>query len=108
MLFINTQGRPVTGKGYYRAFSRASAAAGLRARPHQARSTFATRVRDKLEQVCTAGAEIDVVKVVQALLAHADACTTEQYLESIDVPSLDVLRILDELAGTALGTACPR
>jgi hypothetical protein len=45
------------------------------------------------------------VKIVQALLAHADARTTEQYLESIDVPSVDILRILDELSGVALDVA---
>lgn len=72
-------------------------AVGLAARPHQARSTFATRVRDKLARLTRGGAELDVVKIVQALLAHADARTTEQYLESIDV-----LRVLDELSGMAL------
>jgi integrase len=104
-LFINSCGRSVTGKAYYRAFCRARQALGLSARPHQARSTFATRVRDKLERLARGGTELDAVKIVQALLAHADARTTEQYLESIDVPSIDVLRILDELSGMALGGA---
>jgi integrase len=60
-------------------------------------------VRDKLEQLARRGTEFDAVKIVQSLLAHADARTTEQYLESIDVPSIDVLRILDELSDIALG-----
>jgi hypothetical protein len=47
-----------------------------------------------------AGANLDAVKVVQSLLAHADARTTEQYLESIDIPSLDVLQVLDAFART--------
>jgi integrase len=102
-LFINSRGRPVSSKTYYRAFCRARKAVALAARPHQARSTFATRVRDKLEQLARRGTELDAVKIVQSLLAHADARTTEQYLESIDVPSIDVLRILDELSGIALG-----
>jgi integrase len=59
-------------------------------------------MRDKLEAMNEAGGNLDAVKVVQSLLAHADARTTEQYLESIDVPSLDVLQILDELARAAL------
>jgi integrase len=104
-LFINSRGRPVTGKAYYRAFCRSRKAIGVAARPHQARSTFATRVRDKLERLSRSGTELDPVKIVQALLAHADARTTEQYLESIDVPSIDILRILDDLSGVALGTA---
>jgi integrase len=106
-LFINSRGRPVSGKAYYRAFCRARQAVAVAARPHQARSTFATRVRDKLEQVALRGMELDAVKIVQSLLAHADARTTEQYLESIDVPSIDVLRILDELSGTALDVESP-
>jgi integrase len=102
-LFLNSHGRPVTGKAYYRAFVRARESIGLDARPHQARSTFATRVRDKLEHLARSGAELDAVKIVQSLLAHADARTTEQYLESIDVPSIDIFRILDELSGMAVG-----
>jgi integrase len=101
-LFLNSRGRPVTGKVYYRAFARARKAIGVAVRPHQARSTFATRVKDKLERLSRSGVELDPVKTVQALLAHADARTTEQYLESIDVPSIDILRILDELSATAL------
>lgn len=101
-LFLNTVGRPVTSKAYYRAFCRASEAVRVIARPHQARSTFATRVRDKLQRLSNSGVELDVVKIVQSLLAHADARTTEQYLESIDVPSIDVLAVLDELSGIAL------
>jgi integrase len=107
-LFLNSRGRPVTSKSYYRAFCRAREAVGLAARPHQARSTFATRVRDKLERLARGGAELDVVKIVQALLAHADARTTEQYLESIDVPSIDVLGVLDELSDMALDAASGR
>jgi integrase len=101
-LFLNSLGGAVTAKAYYRAFRRAREAVHVIAWPHQARSTFATRVRDKLENLARDGARIDVVKVVQSLLAHADAKTTEQYLESIDIPSIDVLAVLDELSGTAL------
>jgi integrase len=97
-LFLNAAGRAVTPKGYYRAVKRAGVRIGIRVWPHQARTTFATHVRDKLELARLAGRQIDAVKVVQSLLAHADARTTEQCLESIDVPSLDVLQILDELA----------
>jgi integrase len=101
-LFLNARGQSVTGKSFYRALRRASARSGVSARPHQARTTFATYVRDKLEAMTCAGANLDAVKVVQSLLAHADARTTEQYLESIDVPSLDVLQALDDLARTAV------
>jgi integrase len=97
-LFLNRTGRPVTAKAYYRAFRRAAARLRIHAFPHQARTTFATFVRDRLERSNTAGHHLDAVKIVQSLLAHADAATTEAYLDSIDVPSLDVLRILDELA----------
>lgn len=96
-LFLNSDGRPVTSKGYYRALKRAGRRLKIRVRPHQARTTFATYVRDKLEALNRRGQQIDAVKVVQCLLAHSDARTTEEYLESIDVPSLDVLAILDEL-----------
>jgi integrase len=101
-LFLNAHGRPVTSKGFYRALKRATGRLNVSAHPHQARTTFATYMRDKLEAMNQAGGNLDAVKVVQSLLAHADARTTEQYLESIDVPSLDVLQILDELARAAL------
>jgi integrase len=101
-LFLNLLGRPVTGKSYYRALKQAGRRLKITVHPHQARTTFATHVRDKLEALNRAGREIDAIKVVQSLLAHADARTTEQYLESIDVPSLDVLAVLDELCKTAL------
>jgi integrase len=107
-LFLNAHGRAVTGKGFYRALKRAGARLKIAVRPHQARSTFATFVRDRLEARNEAGSNLDAVKVVQFLLAHADASTTEQYLESIDVPSLDVLQVLDELARTALPTQVMR
>jgi integrase len=97
-LFLNAHGGPVSGRSFYRASKRASARVKISVRPHQARTTFATYVRDKLEALNSAGANLDAVKVVQSLLAHADARTTEAYLESIDVPSLDVLRVLDVLA----------
>jgi integrase len=97
-LFLNRTGRPVTAKAYYRAFRRAAARLRIHAFPHQARTTFATFVRDRLERLNAAGHHLDAVKIVQSLLAHADAATTEAYLDSIDVPSLDVLRLLDELA----------
>lgn len=97
-LFLNCTGRPVTSKGYYRAVRRAAARLQIRAFPHQARTTFATFVRDRLERLIATGQQLDSVKIVQSLLAHADAATTEAYLESIDVPSMDVLQILEELA----------
>lgn len=97
-LFLNRTGRPVTAKAYYRALRRAAARLRIRAFPHQARTTFATFVRDRLERANAAGRQLDPVKIVQSLLAHADAATTEAYLDSIDVPSLDVLQILDDLA----------
>jgi hypothetical protein len=43
------------------------------ARPHQARTTFATYVRDKLEAMNYEGANLDAVKIVQSLLAHVAA-----------------------------------
>lgn len=98
LLFLNAAGRAVTAKGYYRAVKRASTRLGITVRPHQARTTFATHVRDRLELLNSAGRALDPIKIVQSLLAHADARTTEQYLDSIDVPSLDVLHVLEELA----------
>lgn len=86
----------------YRALKRAGTRLAITARPHQARTTFATFVRERLEVMNESGANLDAVKVVQFLLAHADSTTTEQYLESIDVPSLEVLQVLDELTRTTL------
>lgn len=101
-LFLNAHGRPATGKSFYRALERAGKSLNITAHPHQARTTFATFVRDRLEARNEAGAQMDPVKVVQFLLAHADASTTEQYLESIDVPSVDVLQVLDDLASKTM------
>jgi site-specific recombinase XerD len=100
-LFLNGQGQPLTGKAFYRALKRASRRLKFSTHPHQARTSFATHVRDRLEGLNREGLKLDAVKVVQSILAHADARTTEQYLESIDVPSLDVLGILGQLAAEA-------
>jgi integrase len=102
-LFLNRWGRPVTSKAYYRALKRAARRLKITAHPHQARTTFATHVRNRLEKLGREGLEVDPIKVVQSLLAHADARTTERYLESIDVPSVDVLTVLDELCRTTVG-----
>ena len=99
LLFLNTLGRPVTAKGFYRALRKRAQRLGIRTHPHQSRTTFATYIRDKLEQMEHEGRALDSVKIVQSLLDHATAETTERYLESIDVPSVDVLRVLEELAG---------
>jgi len=100
-LFLNCYGRPLSSKAFYRALKRACRRLQFTSHPHQARTSFATYVRDGLEALNRKGHQVDAVKVVQSLLAHADARTTEQYLESIDVPSLDVLAVLEQLANSA-------
>jgi integrase len=60
-LFLNLHGRPVTGKSYYRALKRAGRRLKITAHPHQARTTFATYIRDKLQRLNCEGREIDAV-----------------------------------------------
>jgi integrase len=96
-LFLNSLGNPLKRSAFYRAFSRATTKLKVKAHPHQARSTFASRVRQLLEQLREQRPDIDPVKVVQSLLGHSDVRTTEDYLESIDVPSVEILQLLEAL-----------
>nr|EIU2700168.1 tyrosine-type recombinase/integrase [Pseudomonas aeruginosa] len=98
-LFIGRNGKAVAQSSYYRAFKRAAARAKVKANPHQARTTFATAVSHRLEQLKGQSLGVDGIKIIQGLLGHASSQTTEIYLERIATHRFDVLQLLDEMCG---------
>lgn len=96
-IFVGPRGSPVTAEGYYQVFYRVSKARGLQIHPHMARHTFAVRMEAKLALMAKQGASINSVKVIQHLLAHNNAETTEHYLRSVKSMEAGVVRALLEL-----------
>jgi len=99
-LFLNHNGKEVTRGCYYAAYKRACKHLRLNSHPHQARTTFATFIEKKLREYGKANS-LDHVKIVQGLLGHSSAATTELYLESLQVQNFDVLTIIDSVVGAS-------
>ena len=95
-VFLNSRGRPVTSKSYYQAFRRAAKVLGLNVTPHMSRHTFAAHMKSRLEEMERRGANINSIKVIQHLLAHNSAETTELYLASVSSIDSGTLRAILE------------
>lgn len=95
-IFLNSKGRPVTSKAYYQAFKRVADKLGLKVNPHMARHTFAANMESRLEAMARKGANINPIKIVQHLLAHNSAQTTELYLASVSSIDAGTLRAMLE------------
>lgn len=93
-LFINSQGGAVSRNCFYAAFKRACKKLGVNAHPHQARTTFATFIERKLSSAAL-NLGFDHIKIIQGLLGHASASTTQQYIEDISGNNIDVLALID-------------
>jgi integrase len=93
-LFINDRGGPVSRNCFYAAFKRACKKLGVKAHPHQARTTFATFIERKLSAAAL-NLGFDHIKIIQGLLGHASASTTQQYIEDISGNNIDVLALID-------------
>lgn len=94
-LFLNSRGLPVSRHCYYRAFKTVCSKFGIKANPHQARATFASRVEEKLNYA-TKELGIDSLKVIQGLLGHASSSTTQDYLDRLALRSPSIMSLLDE------------
>lgn len=94
-LFLNSIGNPVSRHCYYRAFKIVCGRFGIKANPHQARATFASRVEEKLN-FATKELGIDSLKILQGLLGHADSSTTQDYLDRLALRSPAILSLLNE------------
>lgn len=95
-VFLNSRGGPVTSKSYYQAFRRAAKRLGLNVTPHMSRHTFAANMKTRLEEMERRGANINPIKVIQHLLAHSSAETTELYLASVSSIDAGTLRAILE------------
>lgn len=69
---------------------------GLKVNPHMARHTFAANMESRLEAMARKGANINPIKIVQHLLAHNSAQTTELYLASVSSIDAGTLRAMLE------------
>ncbi|MBA4689588.1 MULTISPECIES: tyrosine-type recombinase/integrase [Pseudomonadaceae] len=94
-LFLNSRGLPVSRHCYYRAFKTVCGKFGIKANPHQARATFASRVEEKLHYA-TKELGIDSLKVIQGLLGHVSSSTTQDYLDRLALRSPCIMSLLDE------------
>lgn len=95
-IFINSRGYPVSSSSYYQAFRRAAKLTGIDVSPHAARHTFAVHMKAALERFAEQGAQLNPIKVLQHILGHSSARTTEIYLESVNAVDAGVLRALIE------------
>ncbi len=95
-IFLNSKGSPVTSKSYYQAFRRVANRLGLKVTPHMARHTFAANMESRLADMERRGASINPIKVIQHLLAHNSAETTELYLASVSSIDAGTLRAILE------------
>lgn len=95
-IFLNSKGGPVTSKSYYQAFRRVANRLGLKVTPHMARHTFAANMESRLADMERRGASINPIKVIQHLLAHNSAETTELYLASVSSIDAGTLRAILE------------
>jgi integrase/recombinase XerD len=89
-LFVTRYGKPIQPGGIYKAVRKAAQRAGVKARPHVLRHTFATNYLDRGGTLADA----------QTLLGHEDIVTTMIYL-SVSMERLrqqhKQLSLLDEL-----------
>jgi len=87
-LFLTSDGYPLNNNRVQKILERIGKKAGISQRlsPHKLRHTFATSLLEK-------GANI---KLVQALLGHADLGTTQVYLSLVDQGLHDAISLLDK------------
>lgn len=100
-IFVDARGRPASARGYYQAFRRAVSALGIQASPHCARHTFAVHMKSALDRLAKSGAPVNPGKVLQHILGHSSARTTEIYLGSVSAVDAGVLRALIEVGEMA-------
>ncbi|WP_434077648.1 tyrosine-type recombinase/integrase [Pseudomonas aeruginosa] len=94
-LFLNSNARPVTRQGYYKAFKSAAYKAGVECSPHSTRATYASKLVERITPVCQESG-LDSMKVVQTLLGHVSVETTQDYVDSISICSTNVLEAIEE------------
>ena len=86
-------------------FKRAASRAGIKCTCHSLRHTYAICALKILQTQASRGAQINPLKVLQRLLGHAHAETTEIYLRALEANSAEVVKALDYLYGATLQNA---
>ena len=104
-LFVNKRNRRFQPNHFGSNLKRAAAEVGVECTCHSLRHTFAICVLKILQDAARRGAEINPLKVLQRLMGHAHAETTEIYLRALDVNSDEVVKALEYLYGATLETS---
>jgi len=82
-LFLTDQGTPMTARRVGAMFADAAQRAGIAARFHALRHTFASAMLRFLQRQAEGGADINPLLTLQTLLGHADLATTAIYLRVV-------------------------
>jgi len=98
-IFLSARGLPLERQALSREFRRCGKLIGTDATLHHLRHTFASNVLAYLQRTHDQDQGINSLKVVQVLLGHANAKTTEVYLRAARVTSRAVVDALDYLYG---------
>ena len=101
-VFLTNVGGVLTPRRVGAMFSAATAAAGIDARFHALRHSFAGAMLRFLQRQASAGAEINPLLTLQTLLGHADLTTTTIYLRMVAVDLTAIEPSIDDLYNAVL------
>jgi integrase/recombinase XerD len=98
-LWLSASGAPLSASALAKNYRLACEAAGVKARFHDLRHTFAIRILAELERKKAADPTLDLnpLLILKRLLGHSNLSTTEVYLESLKIDAARVWESVDVL-----------